>query len=61
MNWRKEVLKQLETLSRYSLGIHTYGDREPELREALEYWESKRKVHRADEGDGWTLWKLGKA
>lgn len=59
MNARQEekaVLAQLQTLARYSLGLYTYG----ELDAALERLEAKRKVHRAAEGDGWTLWKLGK-
>lgn len=62
---RKVVLGQLEKLGQYNMGIHTYTDtqdpRAKELRAAMEHWESKGKAHRAQEGDGWVLWKAGKA
>jgi len=56
---RKSALEQLEKLDEYDLGLYTYG--EGGLYEAMTYWESKKKAHRAAEGDGWVLWKAGKA
>jgi len=58
---RKALLDQMETLARYGMGRHTYPQgEEQELHAAMEHWESKGKVHRAQEGDGWVLWMLGK-
>ena len=61
---RKSVLEQLQKLAQYNMGLNTYTEtqdpRAAELHEAMEYWESKKKAHRAAQGDGWVLWKAGK-
>ena len=58
---REAALKGLETVARFNMGLYTYdGERDKPMVEDLTYWESKGKAHKADEGEGWALWKLGK-
>jgi hypothetical protein len=57
---RDKLLMELATLDRYSMAMHVITGKDAERDADLEYLESKRKVHRAEQGDGWALWRLGK-
>ena len=61
---RKALLKELEVLAKYHMVLHTYPGREDiddaDKHAELEALEAKRKVYRAEEGDGWVAWRLGR-